>query len=374
MTEDIYEDYQNSINKEQVFAEEQIDKQLFDENDVDEVPDVQFDLVVTPSDPPLEVLSRQLKDGDLIVPFYQRKYVWKIEQASRLVESFLIGLPVPQVFFYVNDEGELEIIDGQQRILSISYFLEGYFGEPDANGNRKVFKLKGLSDTKNYNGKAFTDLDKKDQRKLKNSTLRAINIRQLSPNNNNDCVFHIFQRLNTGGTQLKPQEIRNAVYRGKIVQELQTLNSNKHWMNILGFKQAHKNQRDIELLLRLVGLFRNWNNYERPMLSFLNDTMYKNREFNSEDIEIFKENFHKITKIIDENIEKPFRPKGVINTAMLDAVFIALLENNEINVSELNDKYQKLITNAEFIANTFGPTADTAVLKNRITIAKTFLG
>ncbi|HRN44847.1 MAG TPA: DUF262 domain-containing protein, partial [Flavobacterium sp.] len=98
MIEDQYENFQNPLNS----VETEIDSQLTEED-----ADVQFDLVVTPSDPPLEVLARQLQDGDLIVPFYQRKYVWKIEQASRLIESFLIGLPVPQVFFYVNDEGEL---------------------------------------------------------------------------------------------------------------------------------------------------------------------------------------------------------------------------------------------------------------------------
>ena len=374
MSEDNYVDFQSPNTNEQASAEAQIDNMLMEEGDSDQIPDVQFDLVVTPSDPPLEVLARQLQEGDLIVPFYQRKYVWKIEQASRLIESFLIGLPVPQVFFYVNEEGALEIIDGQQRIMSISYFLEGYFGETDGSGKRKVFALKGLSDTKHYNGKTFADLDKKDQRKLKNSTLRAINIRQLAPVNNNECVFHIFQRLNTGGTQLKPQEIRNAVYRGNIVEGLQELNNNKHWLNILGFKQAHKSQRDIELILRLLGLFESWENYERPMVSFLNKTMYENRKFDNKNVEKFKEKFKEVVKIIDENIEKPFRPKGVINTAMLDAIFIALLEKLRIDIAELKKSYTNLINNPEFLANTVGPTADTAVLKSRIEIAKRFLG
>lgn len=374
MIENQYGNFQTPLNNEQEVAELAIDEQLLEEDNSDETPDVQFDLVVTPSDPPLEVLARQLQEGDLIVPFYQRKYVWNIEQASRLIESFLIGLPVPQVFFYVNDEGALEIIDGQQRIMSISYFLEGYFGEPDANDKRKVFQLKGLSDTKNYNGKTFTDLDKKDQRKLKNSTLRAINIRQLSPINNNECVFHIFQRLNTGGTQLKPQEIRNAVYRGAIVKGLQEINNNKHWLNILGFKQAHKSQRDIELILRLLGLFENWNDYEKPMISFLNKTMYENRKFNTEKVILFKQKFIEISKMIDENITKPFRPKGVINTAMLDAIFIALLEKDNINIDDFKIRYAQLINDPDFISNTFGPTADTAVLKTRISIAKQILG
>lgn len=374
MVQDHYQDFPITDQKKQQFAEDLIDDQLLEEDCEDEIPEVQFDLAVTPSDPTLELLSMKLSSEELIVPFYQRKFVWKIEQASRLIESFLIGLPVPQVFFYVNDEDTLEIIDGQQRIMSIKYFFEGYFDEPDAYGKRKVFRLKGLSDTNSYNGKTFAELDKKDQRKLKNATLRAINIRQLAPSTRNDCVFHIFQRLNTGGTQLKPQEIRNAVYRGKIVQALQDLNEDRHWLNILGFKSPHKNQRDVELILRLFGLYQNWDNYEKPMISFLNHTMSENKDFSSEKAKSFVKKFNQVAEIIDKNIEKPFRPKGVINTAMLDAIFIALLESDHLSVDKLKENYPKLIEDPEFIANTFGPTADNSVLKNRIRIAINYLG
>ena len=117
--------------------------ELVTEDETDETPFVEFDISVAPSDPTLELLSNKFLSGDIIVPFYQRKFVWKIEQASRLIESFLMGLPVPQVFLYVNDEDQLEVIDGQQRITSVKYFFEGYFGEPDSQGKRQVFKLKG---------------------------------------------------------------------------------------------------------------------------------------------------------------------------------------------------------------------------------------
>ncbi|MBK9562682.1 MAG: DUF262 domain-containing protein, partial [Micavibrio sp.] len=215
------------------------------EEENDEAPYVEFDISVAPSDPTLELLAQQLGKSDIIIPFYQRKYVWKIEQASRLIESFLMGLPVPQVFFYVNNENQLEVIDGQQRMMSVKYFFEGYFGEEDSKGARQVFKLKGLSERSEYNGKTFEQLSPKDQRKLRNSTLRAISIRQLKPEpkeggNVSDSVFHIFERLNTGGTSLKPQEIRNAVYRGRIVEELKKLNAIAEWQKILGLNKPDK--------------------------------------------------------------------------------------------------------------------------------------
>ena len=125
---------------------DQFEEELKTEEEGDDIPFVEFDISVSPADPTLELLSNKVEQNDIIVPFYQRKYVWKIEQASRLIESFLMGLPVPQVFLYVNDDDQLEIIDGQQRIMSVKYFFEGYFGEPDDKGRRTVFRLKGLSE------------------------------------------------------------------------------------------------------------------------------------------------------------------------------------------------------------------------------------
>jgi uncharacterized protein with ParB-like and HNH nuclease domain len=112
-------------------------------NDDDETSTVEFNIVVTSSDWTLELLASKFQCGDIIIPDYQRKFVWDIRRASTLIESFAIGLPVPQVFFYENGDGQLEVIDGQQRITSIAYFFEGFFGGEDLNGNRKVFKLKG---------------------------------------------------------------------------------------------------------------------------------------------------------------------------------------------------------------------------------------
>jgi hypothetical protein len=116
------------------------------EEETDEVPYVEFDISVSPSDPTLELLAQQIARDDIIIPFYQRKYVWKIEQASKLIESFLMGLPVPQVFLYVNEDDRLEVIDGQQRLMSVKYFMDGFFGDEDDKERKQVFKLKGLSE------------------------------------------------------------------------------------------------------------------------------------------------------------------------------------------------------------------------------------
>jgi hypothetical protein len=339
----------------------------------DEIPYVEFDISVSPSDPSLELLSDQVNRGDIVVPFYQRRYVWKIEQASRLIESFLMGLPVPQVFLFINQDGELEIIDGQQRIMSVKYFFEGYFGEPDSRGRRQLFKLKGLSERSEYNGKTFEQLSDRDKRRLKNSTLRAINIKQISPKDSFESVFHIFERLNTGGTTLKAQEIRNAVYRGKIVESLQALNEDVDWQNILALKKPDKNQKDVELILRLLSLYKGWENYEKPMISHLNRAMSENRSFDTPLALEFSDQFERVTEMVSENIQKPFRPKRIVNTAALEAVMIALMEDEKITPEMLKKNYPVLMSDGKFSELIAGSTADTRVLHDRIRAAKEVL-
>lgn len=354
-------------------AEQGIEEELKTEDEGDETPFIEFDISVSPADPTLELLANKVQQNDIIVPFYQRKYVWKIEQASRLIESFLMGLPVPQVFLYVNDDDQLEIIDGQQRIMSVKYFFEGYFGEPDAQNRRQIFKLKGLSERSEYNGKTFNELSIRDQRRLRNTSLRAIHIKQLKPSLRNDSVFHIFERLNTGGTQLKPQEIRNAVYRGKIVDELKALNDNPKWRSILGIQHSDKNQKDVEIILRLFSLFEVWDEYEKPMLRYLNHQMDENRDFTSKRALRFKRRFPAVVELVADSLTRPFRPRNVINSAMLESVMIALLENETITSEELKTRYQKLAANADFERYLRGATTDTLIVRERIKRAKDLL-
>lgn len=348
-------------------------EELETETENDEVPYVEYDISVSPSDPSLELLATQIGRNDIIVPFYQRKYVWKIEQASKLIESFLMGLPVPQVFLYVNNEDLLEVIDGQQRLMSVKYFFEGFFGEENDKGTRQIFRLKGLAERSEYNGKTFEQLEPRDQRKLRNSTLRAIHIKQLRPKGLGDAVFHIFERLNTGGTLLKPQEIRNAVYRGPIVEKLQSLNANEEWQRILGLSRPEKNQKDVELVLRLFALYRKWQDYEKPMLRYLNTQMDQNRQFDSDEAADFEVNFLRAIKLVDKTLEKPFRPKRVLNSAVMEAVMISVLEIEDLTQEQLATNYPKLFDIEDFSDNITGGTTDTTVLTKRIEVCKATL-
>ena len=190
---------------------------LQSENSDLEATPAEYEVITYPADFTLEGLVSKFKKGSMTVPGFQRNYVWNIKQASRLIESFLLGLPVPAIFLFTDDaKNEQLVIDGQQRLMTVVYFLDGYFGEPDANGRRKVFKLTGLNEKSPYYNKTYSDLEETNQaafNKLNDSVLRAFVIKQITPNGNTS-VYHIFERLNTGGTQLVGQEIRNCVYHG----------------------------------------------------------------------------------------------------------------------------------------------------------------
>ena len=197
-------------------------------------------------------------------------------------------------------------------------------------------------------------------------------IKQLRPSGEGDAVFHIFKRLNTGGTLLKAQEIRNAVYRGPIVDSLRELNSEQHWQEILGLSNPDRSQKDVELILRLSALFENWENYKSPMSEYLNKVQKTNRDFSSEKAVRFKSAFNQATRCVADALEKPFRPKRLVNSAALEAVFISLMEE-EISSEELKQNYASLLEDSECAGYIFGGTAKEVAVKRRIELAKDIL-
>ena len=151
-----------------------------------------YQISTYPADFTLEVLHQKWKAGDILIPDFQRGFVWKQVQASKLLESFLVGLPVPAVFLYNERKSQkFFVIDGQQRLKSIFYFFEGYFG-PETQGTRRVFRLTGLSPDSTFNGKWYDDLRDEDKRRLKNAVLRAFVVQQLDPADDSS-MYHIFR-------------------------------------------------------------------------------------------------------------------------------------------------------------------------------------
>lgn len=326
-----------------------------DEEEDDEETYVTYDIASYPSDLTLSGLTDLWSNGDIVIPEFQRNFVWSIKQASLLIESFLLGLPVPQVFFYVDESNKYLVIDGQQRLLSIVYFLEGFFGSESIHGKRQVFRLTGLDDRSPYSKMRFQDLDDVSQRKLKGAVLRAINIRQLNPKEEHTSIYHIFERLNTGGTPLKPQEIRNCVFRGGFQKVLKELNNDENWRAILGKNTLDKHQKDVELLLRVFSLFQSWESYEKPMKEFLNHAMDKHRSGETSRVKRFVRRFSRTTRFIVEHLgAKPFHIRGPLNSSALDSVLCIGLEHYKELPDDFADRFDKLVHDQKFRDATFG--------------------
>lgn len=334
----------------------------------EETVSINYDIASYPSDFTLAGISQMWKDSDIVIPDFQREFVWSIRQSSLLIDSFLCGLPVPPVFFYIDEDNKNLVIDGQQRILSVVFFFEGYFGKESTQGKRQVFRLTGLDEKSPYSDKKFVDLDESAQRKLKQAVLRAVNIRQLSPSGESTSAYHIFERLNTGGTPLKPQEIRNCVFRGGFNKLLRKANENSDWRKILGKTHIDKHQKDVELLLRIFSLVGSGHEYEKPMKEFLNIAMKKNNSGKTEKANRFFKIFPEVCEtVVDRLGEKPFHLRGPLNVSALDSVMSVLIANHKrIHESGLKTAYENLLRDNEFIDYTKINTTDTRTVRDRI--------
>jgi hypothetical protein len=285
-----------------------------------------YEIATYPADFTLEVLQSKWGAGDLVIPAFQRKFVWSQAQASKLIESFLVGLPVPAIFLYTERGSEKSlVVDGQQRLRTIFYYLDGHFGE-EKDGRRTVFRLKGLSEDSPYADKTYEELEKVEEaaaRRLRNSVLRAFVVRQLDPHDDTS-VFHIFERLNTGGTLLHNQEVRNAVCAGTFNALLHELNRDSRWRAVLGKTAPDTRMRDVELILRFFALRHASDQYEKPMKDFLSRYMRAHARDPEDLIERYRAEFLGALSAVSEYLgERPFHIYAGFNSSAFDSVFCA---------------------------------------------------
>jgi uncharacterized protein with ParB-like and HNH nuclease domain len=353
---------------------EGIETNASEADDLESTPST-YEVITYPADFTLEGLVAKYKKGTMIVPGFQRNYVWNIKQASRLIESFLLGLPVPAIFLFTDDaKNEQLVIDGQQRLKTLVYYFEGYFGEP-VNGKRKVFKLTGLNEKSPFFNKTYKDLEETKEaafNKLNDSVLRAFVVKQLTPDDNTS-IYHIFERLNTGGTQLVGQEIRNCVYHGEFNNLLCELNALHEWRLIFGSEILHKRQKDVELILRFLSFHFNGDKYQRPIKDFMSNFMAKHQNANSETLEKFKNIFIQTCDTVLTGLgKKPFHIWSGFNVAAYDSVFTILSHIESPDHSRLADQYLKLKNDEKFISGVRGATADEKIVRLRMSLAKQY--
>ena len=228
-----------------------VNSQNIEEDEFEESNDDLFNITSFGADFSFRELIDVYKEGELIKPELQRKYVWKKKEASRFIESILLGLPIPSIFLANTKDNRRLIIDGYQRIMTVYDYVErGIFGEED-----KFFKLVNANTINHrWRGKSFSELSASDQRKIKNTTIHAIIFEQKKPENNDSSLFQVFERINTSGKTLNAQEIRNCIYQGNLNSLLFELNKLPKWRKLYGEDKEDSRMLDIENILRFFAI------------------------------------------------------------------------------------------------------------------------
>lgn len=348
---------------------EDIEIQETEELEEKEVDSLRYEITSYPSDMTLRVYYDKWKDGQLVIPEFQRKYVWDLVQASKLIESFLIGIPVPGIFLYKEQKtNKLLVIDGQQRIESVGRFFEERFGD-------RIFQLKNVRSC--WEGKTYSELSEPDRYQLQDAILRATVVQQLAPDDHSS-VYHIFERLNTGGEKLSPMEIRKCVYSGPFFNLLETLNRLPEWRVIIDKGQEDIRLRDVELVLRVLALHDHWETYDKPMKSFLNQYINKNRA--AADVEgnetgkRLKNLFTRMCYIVSTALPtRPFHLRGRLNMGLMDSVMTTCAKLEDKDLLQLPERFKQLLDSADFIETVSVSTSDAVVLKKRFSLAMQFL-
>ena len=267
-------------------------------------------------------LNRRLESGEILIPGFQRNYVWSLKDASRFIESLLLGLPVPGIFLSRDPEsGKFVVIDGQQRLKSIQFFYDGFFNPSPERNTQRSFRLAGVQEQ--YDGLLYGDLTPSDQIDFNNSVIHATVVKQDSPEADDTSIYHIFDRINSGGRRLTEQEIRSAIYHGKIIDELAVINLNPDWRNIFG--KVHSRQRDQELILRFLAFLFQETPYKAPMSDHLTKFIGRHRNPTREFLDscgsIFGTTMSAFENALDTGI---FRPERALNAAVFDSMSVGL--------------------------------------------------
>lgn len=301
-----------------------------------------------------EIVNLQAQDEIRINPEYQRLFRWSQEQKSRLVESILLRLPIPPVFFVENEDGRYELIDGLQRISSMIQFIEAPLIDT------QPLILEGCDIITHLNKLSFDDLPLTLKLQVKRSSVRAIVIKRQSKH---FLRYEMFKRLNTGGSLLSPQEIRNCSARlfGErgvaFYDSIISLSSHESFINTtdtLAEVDLEKRGRE-ELVLRFFAakngaeLYKG--NVSEWLDAFMESILLEKIPFDttSEEI-IFKRTFDAVNRILGDSAFCKLsndRPIGGLAPAHYEAIAIAI--SNELEKCEGGDisKIKQAITAAK---------------------------
>lgn len=332
------------------------------ELDKNSISDLRYNLNYYGADYPVDALVKRMKDEEFIFPNFQRQYVWKPSEASKFVESLLLGLPVPSIFLAKDKySNKLIVIDGQQRLRTLQFFYEGVFP------HSRAFKLTGV--IPELEGKTYSDLSPEDRFTLDNTIIHCLII---SENEKSDSIFYLFERLNTTGTPLTNQEIRNAVYHGPFNDLLFELSKSEIWKSLY-----HKDDirlEDQDLILRFIALTFELDKYTGNMNEFLNGFMLHNRSFEVVSKSEIENCFYKSFRVIRDAIgNNAFYVKSIFNRALFETLSLSVSLHHLSDEVRIRHLYSNLVENKEFWSMSRSSTTSKKSIMSRIQLASGIL-
>lgn len=375
-----------------------------DEDDAEDesYPIDQYDLVSSPNDFNTKTLVDFIDSGVVIIPGFQRNYVWDTKRASRLIESIIVGLPIPQIFLYEQDRNRFLVIDGQQRLMSIYYFVKERFprrgkltdlrllAEGRSNLSKEVlsndeyFTDFQLSLPENAPGKPnrfhrerYSSLGEEYQTRFDLRTIRNIIVQQIHPKGD-DAMYEIFNRLNSGGVNLSSQEIRRCMYDSKFYEMLYRTNTRQEWRKLVGAKVPDIHMKDVEILLRGFAMLFSGETYRPSMVKFLNRFSQEAKTFDDNHLQKLQQMLQSFLDSCKHLPSDAFHSnQGRFSPMIFESVFVAActpytkngIIRGNINVQSLID----LKEDRAFREATQSRTSDTANVRTRLSRSRDLL-
>lgn len=308
---------------------------IFEENIENEETDLQVDkekfgqAVIWGTDWTTETIARQLEKGTInLNPSFQRRDAWSNREKSKLIESLILGLPVPPIILAENKEKKNSyiVIDGKQRLLSIRRFFSN---DDDSEKSFKKLRLSGLEILSDLNGMTYTDIERVENdyiANLENQSIRTIVIKNWP---DESFLYTVFLRLNTGSKKLSSQELRQALKPGAFLNYLDDATAKSTAiMKMLNNKTADSRMKDIELALRYFAFKFNLESYKGNLKNFLDDTCEKLNKRWEYDNELLENEFEQLEKAIEFSYDimetnSPFSRynKGISNNRFNRCIF-----------------------------------------------------
>ena len=289
----------------------------------------------------IEHLVDKFNKQDFFIPRYQRKFVWRPKNKSMFIESVLLGLPIPFMFFAACDDGRLEIVDGAQRMQTLVEFVSN------------KLRLSNLEKLTYLNGFRFKDLTEAQQRKFNNKAFRVI---VLDEKTTSDVRQDLFNRINTSGMKATDSEVRRGSYPGPLTTFIENCADNADFIRLCPVSTGKNlRQERFELILRFFAYLNNYQNFVHKVNGFLNDFLIDNMEtFNEEQYQM---EFARMLAFVDANFEFGFAKTQSASTtprvrfeAISVGVALALREQPDLtvdNVDWINSEEFKHLTTSD---------------------------